>query len=505
MRKLFVVATVFACGLVPATAASAATTTATVSPTSGPPATSVTVTGTGFDPDTAIDVFFGTTDLALTTSNASGAVSTTVTVPASAQPGGNWITLDEESTHAAAQALYTVQVNWAQAAFGPSWRGFNPYEDTIGVNNVSQVAETWSQPVSNDGNPKPFVDYSGHLYVYDESGELHAYTEAGKLIWTAAPGTFEFEQAAPTSANGLVYVGTAGGVVDAYKYLCRTDGGVCTPQWSKNIGTEVEGGLTVRNGLLYAPGADGTIHVLNATSGAAGTNITPAFGSGALSSAVAFSDDGSAYVAQGSDIDAITPSGQYEQSFGSGTYLSQPAVGNATAYFTSSLGYLYDLNDGWDVALGGTTGCSTAPVYANSVVYAAGCTTLGAYQANTGAELWSISTAGQSAGLAYANGVLYACIADRLEAYDAAYGGLLWGGGYCSIAPEIINAAVFVASNELSASTLTGAYTTSMLHRRPPRPNPRRLRPSARLLRRYDRRHHRGHDRHRGARSRRHG
>jgi outer membrane protein assembly factor BamB len=59
---------------------------------------------------------------------------------------------------------------------------------------------------------------------------------------------------------------------------------------------------------------------------------------------------------------------------------------------------------GWtmDTSAGGFT---PAPVYALSVVYAGGCTTVGAYNAYTGAVLWSAAS-GQVRGMTYANGVL---------------------------------------------------------------------------------------------------
>jgi hypothetical protein len=54
-----------------------------------------------------------------------------VPVPATAQPGKHWITLDQLSNHVAARALFTIAMSWPQGGWGASWRGWNPLEDTL--------------------------------------------------------------------------------------------------------------------------------------------------------------------------------------------------------------------------------------------------------------------------------------------------------------------------------------------------------------------------------------
>lgn len=479
MQRLVAVlaAAVFVTATVSAPTPAFAAPTASVSPASGPPGATVKVSAGGFDPRTRIDVFFDTSDVALVVSNASGAVTVSFPVPSSAQPGKHWITLDETKNHAAAQAAYTVVVNWLQGAWGPSWRGFNPYENTLNPGNVAQLTHAWSATVSPYGNPKPFVVMQHVLYVFDESEVLHAYTTAGKQLWTAKPGTtFRFAQAAPVAANGLVYVGDATGLVKAYRALCRTDGRVCAnPVWSVNLATPVNGGLTYRNGSIYAPGNDGVVHVLNAATGAARTSITTFF-SGAITAPVAFGADGTAYIVQGNDVSQVSPgAGGGGSGFGSGVTLSQPAVGNGSGYVTSSDGNLDQVPGGWTAPLSGT-GCSTAPVLANGVVYAAGCSSIGAYDAGTGTQLWSISVPQSSQGMSVANGVLYACWGYRVHMYDAGYGGLLGSTTPCAGAPEIVEGAVYSIEASLFASTLNAATTTAASRNAP---DPRLLLPAS--------------------------
>ncbi|MDT5105927.1 MAG: hypothetical protein QOI25_3440 [Mycobacterium sp.] len=461
-----------------ASSASAATT-ATLSTTSGPPGALVTVHGTGFDASTEVDIFYDTTDLALASSSSSGAVSFTITLPTSAQPGTHWITLNETRTHAAAQAPFTVRTTWPQGGFGPSQRGFNPFENTITTDNVNQLTEAWATPVSSFGNAKPFIIYGGNLYVIDEDEHVHAYTAAGKLLWTATPAVAStVSQLSPAGAGGLVYFADANGKVYAYNYVCRSDGGVCTPNWTTKIGTPAVG-VTYRNGVLYVPGQDGLIHVLNATTGVQRTSVDP-LGSGALTSPVSIGDDGTLYVAEGTAAEAIFPSGKSNLTYAGN--VSPIVVGDDTAFMTTSDGYLQQMF-GWTTAVIGS-GCDIPPAYAYGVVYAAGCSGLGAYDAGTGSAIWTVSTASQPYGLSVANGVLYGCVGGRLTAYAASYGGHLWNGGTCSERPLVANGIVYDTTNNLTASTLTGARTTSMARRRARRPDPRRLRPSARLHRR---------------------
>lgn len=477
MSKFVAIAGTVLFTLALASSASAATTT-TVSPAVGPPGTSVKVQGTGFDPSASVDVFYDTTDLALATSNASGAVSFTITIPDDAQPGTHWITLDELRTHAAAQASFTVQTDWPQGGFGPSGRGFNPFENTITTGNVNQLTQAWATPVTHYGNAKPFVIFGGNIDVIDEDEHVHVYTAAGKLLWTATPArASSVNQLFPAAAGALVFFADANGNVFAYKALCRTDGGVCTPTWTRNIGTPAEG-ITYRKSTLYVPGDDGLIHVLIAGSGAVGTSVDP-LGSGALTSPVSIGADGSLYVAEGTAAEAIFPGGKSNLVYG-GT-VSSMVVGDDAAFATTSDGYLRQLY-GWAAAVIGS-GCDIPPAYADGVVYAAGCSGLGAYDAGTGSALWTVSTASQPYGLTVANGVLYGCVGGRLTAYAASYGGHLWNGGACSERPTVVNGIVYDTTNNLTASTLTGARTTSLAHPRARRPDPRRLRPSARLHR----------------------
>lgn len=383
----------------------------------------------------------------------------------------------ELRTYAAAQTPFTVAVNWAQDGWGSSERGFNPYENTVSIDNAAQLTQAWSVVVTPYSNPKPFVEFGQHLFVFDENEGLHAYASTGLPTWTAAPGTtFRFAQASIAASGGLVYVGDSNGLVAAYKYNCRSDGGVCAgPVWNQNIGTAVNGGLTIKGSVLYAPGADGLVHVFSAATGVPGTSITP-FYSGAITQAVPIAEDGTVYIVQSNTISVLGPSGGGE-SFTSGVALSRPAIGNGIAYVTNTDGTLDQVPGGWSTTIG-PTGCNVAPAFANSVVYAASCNSIGAYDSNSGAAIWTDSVAAGPQGLAVANGVVYACVGYRLYMYYADYGGLIGDGGPCNGEPEIVNGRLYATDGKLYASTLSGATNTA---RSAPRPDPRLLKPDPRL------------------------
>ncbi len=460
-----------------------AATAITLSPTSGTPGTSITVSGSGFDANASVDVFLGTSDLALVTTSSTGTLSTSIQLPASAQPGANWITLDERRTHAAAQASFFVSTIWAQGGFGPSWRGDNPFENTIDTGNVDELSELWGQRLDGFGNAKYPIFYGGDVFVEDLNKTVRAFSQAGKLLWTAtAPGTGASTPFSAVGASSKVLFADAQGNVTAYNAQCRTDGGVCTPAWTRNIGVGITAAPSTKSSLVYLPAADGLVHVLNASTGAVGTSIAGGSG-GAVTAPVSFSPNGSAWIVQG----AYEFNGQFGF-FPSSAISGVAVVTDDLGFVTEANGHLDSIGGtGWSTTLGGTGCTPPRPVYADSVVYAAGCTSLGAYDAGTGAALWTIATSGSPAGLAVANGVLYACVGQTLSAYAASYGGRLWSGDYCAAPPVVVNGMLYSTGSTLEAFSLTGARTAAVSHRGARRPDPRRLRPTIRAHR--DRRH----------------
>jgi len=469
--SIFVLAMVTALALTSLTSAHA---TVSLTPAAGAPATNVTVKATGFDASTVIDVYFDTTDVALTTSNAKGRVTATFQVPASTQPGRHWVTVVERRTDAAAQISYNVFVDWPQGGWGPSKRSFNPYENTVNTGNVSQLTRIWSKVLDGFGNSKIPIVYNNTIFVRGVDQVVRAFSLAGKLLWTATMPNAGINPLTPAAADDKVFFSDSNGNVIAYPYNCHTNGSTCTPAWTTNIGSAIAGGLTIRGGSLYAPAADGKVYVLKARNGAITGTVTTLSGA-ALTTWIALGTDGRGWVASGTQLNGTTNNtgGSFSLTF-PGT-LSAPAVASDEGFVTASDSFVRQ-SFGWATATGGSgCGIPPAPAYANGVVYAAGCTSLGAYDASTGAALWTITTPSVSEGLTYANGVLYTCIGNRASAYAASYGGRLWSGGGCSAAPIMVNGVLYVTYANLNAYTLDGAKTTLVPMGRP---DPKKLRPT---------------------------
>ena len=104
-----------------------------ITPTVGPPTTNVLVSGTGFDPYAAVDIYFDLTDLALAVTNGAGAFGgncatcgIAIQVPAYAVPGTHWITAVERYGQKAAQKSFLVRTDWAQFRFKPRPQGHEP-------------------------------------------------------------------------------------------------------------------------------------------------------------------------------------------------------------------------------------------------------------------------------------------------------------------------------------------------------------------------------------------
>jgi len=94
--------------------ASRATATISLSPTSGPPGTKVTVTGAGFGANETVDILFhqsshpGTKFLGSTTASSTGAFTTTVTILSHASVGPATIRAQGVTTRLTARATFTV-------------------------------------------------------------------------------------------------------------------------------------------------------------------------------------------------------------------------------------------------------------------------------------------------------------------------------------------------------------------------------------------------------------
>jgi hypothetical protein len=369
--------------------------------------------------------------------------------------------------------------------------GVNPFENTLNTDNVAGLTMAWGAAIGDFANTAPMVEVNGDLFMGDIDGGIHAFNSAGKLLWHASE-TDTFQAVSPGAASGLVFFG-GGSSVYAFKTACRTDGGVCAPKWVTNIGTTVgagsidsiEGGITVFQGELYIGGADGLIHPLAPTTGIAGTPFSGG-STGGITTPVVFESDGSYYYGSSNVLEIHRNNGGAGSiTYTSGTIVSSIALSAGHAFYATSDGNLHGLTGNWSAAISGGNNCYEAfpaPAVANSVVYAGGCSFLGAYQANNGALIWSLTTSGSVSGLSVANGVLYACVGTQVVAYAASYGEYLWTGGDCNTPPIVANGRIYAGF-----SADVAAYSLASLNSAPSaaktiKPELTELKPNLRLV-----------------------
>ena len=418
------------------------------------PGGAFTTTASGMDPYTAIDVYFDTGDAALAVSNASGIATVAITAPATASPGTHWITFDERSTHKAAQTALTIGTDWVQAAFSPTNSGYNPFEGTLSPATAPTLDSLWAAPDGGYGNATPLVEFGGTLFAGDVLGVVRAYTAAtGALLWTANPGGW-LAQRNPVVYAGNVYFSNATNIF-AYSATCGTGGATCKPVWTQTFAAGPYGGLSLFGTSLYIGGADGNIYPVNPATGALGTPFHVYDNtSGAITSAVSFSPDGSyGYVANGSTLEYAFANGSLNKTSNGNGVSPLAYIGNAGFYETGD-GMLHEAGGQmWSAALSGTS-CYPQPAVASGEVFAGDCSNVSAFSAGTGTTLWIANVGGPVSGITVANNVVYACANYAIIALGAAYGQQLWAGGYCSGAPVVANGSVYSNSGLIYAFTI---------------------------------------------------
>ncbi len=470
-----------------------------INPTVGPPTTKVLVSGSGFDPYAAVDIYFDLTDLALATTNGAGAFGggslqggIAVPVPKDAVPGTHWITAVERYTVKAAQKSFLVRTDWAQFHFEPQHRGLNPYENVLSPATVGNMDLHWSYLTENSVFSSPAVA-NGVVYVGSNDYNLYALdAKTGALLWKYT--TRYPVLASPAVANGLVYVGCE-------DMLCALNAKTGALLWKYSTGI-IDSSPAVANGVVYVASLS-NLYALDAKTGALLWKY-PARPSPTVSPAVA---NGVVYIGSSDDehnvyaLNALNAStGALLWKYTTGGFVdTSPAVANGVVYVGSIGSPLYALNASTGALLwqyNTWTVGQISPTVANGVVYMTSygdknVSTLYALNASTGALLWKYTMGNSSwspfqSSPAVANGVVYVGSWDgSLYALNASNGALLWQhttGNSVQSSPAVANGLVYVGCDDgkLYAFGLPGAQLSENFSP-PERPDPSLLRPDWKL------------------------
>jgi outer membrane protein assembly factor BamB len=247
---------------------------------------------------------------------------------------------------------------WRQFHGKPHHQGVNPFEHTVGVDNVWSLGLDWagfgdSSEFGSVYNSAPAIA-GGLAYFGDTNGELYAFDANGcgqsacEPVWKAilmGGGIYN----SPAVVNGVVYVGTSsteGALYALDAAGCGTP--FCVPLWQSTPLNVIDSSPTVANGVVYV--GSGMVNppgVYAFASQGCGTAVCPPLWRGETEDLVDNSPavwNGIVYVGDtagklyafdahgcGSDVCAPLWTGQ----LGAGTFASSPAVWNGVVYIGS--------------------------------------------------------------------------------------------------------------------------------------------------------------------------
>jgi outer membrane protein assembly factor BamB len=463
--------------------------TITITPTSGPPGTRISVSGSGFAPNTAVDIYFNTKDEALASTNGSGNFRMPIRTPVSgtsAPPGINYITAVDRDGGTSAQVQFLVQTNWPEYGFTPTNTRYNPYENLLNPQRAKKLGLLWSFPTGGPVQSSPAV-VNGVVYVGSNANKLYALNASnGSLLWTFT--TSGPVVSSPAVVNGQVYFGSQDGNV----YAVNDNGAF---SWLYTTGGQVNSTPTVANGIVYIGSDDQNVYALSALTGTlvwpspfpAGYDIrsAPAVAGGVVYvggsfgpyNNVSFGVNGILYALNGptgvqlwNDVDIMAPVSS--PALANGLVYSADANGGLSAALTSS-GQL-QWQDGTyagqvEICVAGEfpNGCveMSSPAVANGTVYINDADGAFAFDANSGNSLgWQPAFGGYGScdgdnssvypvsAPAIADGVVYAggnCNGG-VRALDTS-GNVLWSWATSAgveSSPAVVNGVVFVGCDD---------------------------------------------------------
>ena len=466
-------------------------------PRGGHPTRDFEVTGSGFGQTEVVDLYFDSTDTALTVTDLSGSFTISkITVPASALPGDHWVSAVGRDSGSTAQATFNVHTNVRQIHFNPKLDGVNPYENVLNAANVGTMDLAWSYTTGPLACGSPAV-VGKTIYAGAWDGNMYALdAETGAKKWSFQ--TSGQICASPTVVNGIVYFGGYNAVL----YALHAHTGTLVWKYRTNACGLYAAPIIVNGTLYQVTGCYGNVYAFDAATGAVKWQVKPPTASDTgWTPAVAH---GNVYVGftngQMCALDQNTGATKWSYQAGGALYAGGAAVANGLLFFGAGNGVFYALNATTGALvfkrkLGGGLENSLPSVY-NGVVYVGNWNNGTAYalDARTGAPKWAFASGGGIIfGPAIANGIAYfGGDNHNLYALDANTGVVLWqylGGdryqGNSIGGPTVANGTLFSTSFEgggspghISAFRLNGgAGAVGDVSR----PNPKELQPDLSL------------------------
>ena len=450
-----------------------------LSPKSGPPTTKLSISGSGFSPNSAVDIYFDTTDEILVITDGTGALpKSTLKTPASALPGQHWVSAVQRSTGTGSQAAFTVQTNWAQQGFGPSHQGWNPYENVLNTSNVGSLDLLWTSYFGLGIRSSLSVVGNSIYFTGNNFDIFAAKTSNGSSAWTF--GTGNVTVATPAAGNGNVCSGSGDGNI----YLLSASTGAVAQSFS--TGGFIDGSPAVGNGLCYLGSGDNNVYAMYLSDGfipwvyITGGQIisSPAYANGVV---YISSEDGNLYALNATNGAMIW---KYYTGDNQGT---SPIIANGLVFVASNSSQLLAIyaSSGrlaWSIPVSLSYNYETELAAANSLLYFFSANTLYAVHVGTGTVSWAdYFGADTCEEPSIANGVLYigGCSSSLIYGIDAANGNILWQYALAASswgAPAIVNGTVY--AGDAAGNLYAFGLPASAAPKAPTRPTLQSLNPN---------------------------
>ena len=279
----------------------------------------------------------------------------------------------------------------AMFGFDAQHTHYNPYEHTLSPTNVSRLVLDWTattaRPRLAPGLTSPTVA-NGVVYAASNDGKLYAFkADTGAVLWNTC---IDSSSSSPAVVKGVVYVGSSNGKLYA---LNANTGSVL---WSATAGYSIDSSPVVANGVVYVGSSysvtQGMLSAFKADTGAVLWTVT------------------------------------------AGIYVNtSPAVANGVVYFVAGLSTLYAVSTTtgaplWNAVMDTAHSSGSSPTVVNGVVYVGSFGKLHAFNALTGAVLWTAKAVGFiESSPAVANSMVYIGADDgKVSAFNASTGAILW-------------------------------------------------------------------------------
>ncbi len=186
-----------------------------VSPTAVPPGTHATVTGTGFQSGETVKITLNSASGAVLSSvvaTAQGNISKSVTIPANTTVGSHSLFAVGQTSGRSFSTQVNVDTSWDNFGFDSAHHRQNPYETSLSVSNVANLKLQWTATTAVGLKDSP-VYANGVVYIATMDGFLNAYdatTGAQKWQFNCHCIFRSFPSPLVDADNGLVFFGTVG-------------------------------------------------------------------------------------------------------------------------------------------------------------------------------------------------------------------------------------------------------------------------------------------------------